>query len=73
MYNNCTIHISISYRAVFTEVLPHNVESTEVAIENGIHQLLIELFGEDVLVENVVVQHTQPAGNVSDESIFRPL
>lgn len=66
MYRSCVIHIAIKYPELFAEVLAGDVEGTEVAIEGGVSPMLAELFGGEILVDEVVVQDVQEdagAGN----------
>lgn len=50
-----TIQISLDVPDTFTEVIPDDVESMEVAVEGGISLILAELFGGTILVEKVLI------------------
>lgn len=66
MYRSCVIHIAIQYPELFAEVLAGDVEGTEIAIEVGVSPMLAELFGGEILVDEVVVldaQEVAGAGN----------
>jgi hypothetical protein len=69
MYRECTIHITVQYETMFTEVLPNNTESTELAIEGAVSPLLMELFGGEIIVESVIVEESQ-YNSQSDEPIY---
>ena len=69
MFRKCTIHITVQYPAMFTEVLSNNTESTELAIEGAVSPLLMELFGGEIIVENVIVEESQ-LNSQSDEPIY---
>jgi hypothetical protein len=69
MYRKCTIHITVQYETMFTEVLPNNTESTELAIEGAVSPLLMELFGGEIIVESVIVEESQ-YNSQSDEPIY---
>ena len=56
MYQSCVIHIAIQYPALFAEVLAGDIESTEIAIEGGVSPMLAELFGGEILVDEVTVR-----------------
>ena len=68
MFRKCTIHITVQYHTMFTEVLSSNTESTELAIEGAVIPLLMELFGGEIIVENVIVEESQ-LNSQSDEPI----
>jgi len=70
MFTKCTIHITVQYPTVFTEVLACDVEGTELAIEGAVSPLLMELFGGAIIVENVVVQEFQ-SDYQYDEPIYQ--
>ena len=55
---------------MFTEVLPGNIESTELAIEGAVSPLLMELFGGEIIVEHVIVEESQ-SNYPCDEPIYR--
>ena len=59
MFRTCTITITIQYLAPSSEVLPNDLSSTEMAIEDGVHTILMELFGGEIIVEDVIVQEGQ--------------
>ena len=59
MFRTCTITITIQYLAPSSEVLPNDLRSTEMAIEDGMHTILMELFGGEIIVEDVIVQEGQ--------------
>jgi hypothetical protein len=42
---------------MFSEVPSNDIESTELAVEEGISQLLMELFGGTIFVEEVTVKY----------------
>ena len=69
MSRTCTIHITVQYETMFTEVLPNNTESTELAIEGAVSPLLMELFGGEIIVESVIVEESQ-LNSQSDEPIY---
>jgi hypothetical protein len=69
MYRKCTIHITVQYETMFTEVLPNNTESTELAIEGAVSPLLMELFGGEIIVESVIVEESQ-SNSQSDAPIY---
>ena len=62
MYRSCVVHITFQYPEEHTEVLPGDPESTEVAIEAGVSQKLAELFGGEILVDDVTLE------NIREES-----
>jgi len=70
MFTKCTIHITVQYPTMFTEVLACDVEGTELAIEGAVSPLLMELFGGAIIVENVVVQEFQ-SNYQYDEPIYQ--
>jgi hypothetical protein len=41
-----------------SEALLHDVESTELAIEDGVSGLLMELFGGTIIVNDVTVKYS---------------
>ncbi len=53
-----SIHITFQFSEEYAEVLPGDVESTEVALEQAISQLLLELFGEPIFVGDVTVKYS---------------
>jgi hypothetical protein len=53
----CIIQIDMQYPKAFTETLPDDTESTEVALESEVSPLLAELFGGVVLIEEVTVRY----------------
>ena len=55
MYRTCVVHITFQYSAEHTEVLPDDMEGTEVAIESEVCPILAELFGGEILVGEVTV------------------
>ena len=59
MYQSCVIHIAIQYPALFAEVLAGDIESTEIAIEGVISPVLVELFGGEILVDEVTVREVR--------------
>jgi len=59
MYRSCVIHIAIQYLEGHTEVLPDDMESAEVAIEGEVSPILAELFGGEILVDDVTVEGVQ--------------
>jgi hypothetical protein len=63
MYRSCLIHIAIQYPEGYTEVVSNDLESTEVAIEAGVSEKLAELFGGEILVDDVTLE------NVHEESM----
>ena len=69
MFRKCTIHITVQYQTMFTEVLSNNTESTELAIEGAVIPLLMELFGGEIMVESVIVEESQ-LNSQSDEPIY---
>jgi hypothetical protein len=69
MFRKCTIHITVQYQTMFTEVLSSNTESTELAIEGAVIPLLMELFGGEIIVENVIVEASQ-LNSQRDEPIY---
>jgi hypothetical protein len=71
MFTKCTIHISIQYPAVFTEVLSGDLESTEVALEGCISLPLMELFGGTIIVDNVTVEQSPSNFKCEDEFSYR--
>lgn len=70
MFRKCTIHITVQYPTMFTEVLSSNTESTELAIEGAVSPLLMELFGGEIIVENVIVEESQ-SNYQCDETIYQ--
>jgi hypothetical protein len=62
MYRACVVHITFQYPEEYTEVLPDDPESTEVAIEAGVSIKLAELFGGEILVDDVTLE------NIREES-----
>lgn len=78
LYQETTIQITIRHPVNHTEVLPDDVVSTEVAIENGVALPLMELYGGtgEVIIENVTVL-TAPTMYVyeddEDAILFRAL
>ena len=71
MFTKCTIHITVQYPTMFTEVLACDIESTELAIEGAVSPLLMELFGGAIIVENVTVEESQSNYQCDDELIPR--
>jgi hypothetical protein len=59
MYRTCVIHIAIQYPEGYTEMVPDDLESTEVAIEAGVSEKLAELFGGEILVDDVTIEDSQ--------------
>jgi hypothetical protein len=55
MYS-CNIQISFQCPDMPSEALLHDVESTELAIEDGVSGLLMELFGGTIIVNDVTVK-----------------
>ncbi len=55
----CNIQISFQCPDMFSEVPPNDVESTELAVEDGLSQLLMELFGGTILVDDVTVKYSE--------------
>ena len=66
MYQSCVVHITFQYPGEYTEVLPDNVESTEIAIEAGVSEKLAELFGGEILVDDVTLENVQEESASSD-------
>lgn len=54
----CNIQISFQCPDMPSEALLHDVESTELAIEDGISSLLMELFGGTIIVNDVTVMYS---------------
>jgi hypothetical protein len=54
----CNIQISFQCPDMPSEALLHDVESTELAIEDGISGLLMELFGGTIIVNDVTVKYS---------------
>ncbi len=52
----CNIQISFQCPAMLSEALLHDVEGTELAIEDGVSGLLMELFGGTIIVNDVTVK-----------------
>jgi len=71
MFTKCTIHITVQYPTMFTEVLACDIEGTELAIEGAVSPLLMELFGGEIIVEHVIVQESQSNYQCDDEIIPR--
>ena len=69
MFTKCTIHITVQYPTMFTEVLACDTESTELAIEGAVSPLLMELFGGEIIVDHVIVQESQ-SNNQCDDEVF---
>lgn len=67
MYRSCVIHIAIQYPKLFAEVLAGDVEGTEIAIEGGVSPVLVELFGGEILVDEVIVQDVQEDVDASNQ------
>ena len=59
MYRTCVIHIAIQYLEGYTETVSDDLESTEVAIEVGVSEKLAELFGGEILVDDVTIEDSQ--------------
>ena len=59
MYS-CKIQISIQCPDMPSEAPLQDVESTELAIEDGMSGLLMELFGGTIIVNDVTVQYSLP-------------
>ena len=59
MYRTYVIHITFQYSGEHTEVVPDDLESTEVAIEAGVSEKLVELFGGEILVDEVTIEENQ--------------
>ncbi len=57
MYS-CNIQISFQCPDTLSEAPLHDVESTELAIEDGVSGLLIELFGGTIIVNDVTVKYS---------------
>ncbi|MBV9232238.1 MAG: hypothetical protein JOZ18_23220 [Chloroflexi bacterium] len=70
MFTKCTIHISIQYPATCMEVLSGDTESTEVALEAVISPILMELFGGEIVVDDVTVEQSQ-SNYQCDDLIYR--
>jgi hypothetical protein len=72
MYTYCTIQISIRYPAMYTEILPTEKESTEVAIEGTVSPILMELFGGSIIVDDVhIVERPASSFTVDDEIVYQ--
>jgi hypothetical protein len=54
----CNIQISFQYSDMPSEAPLHDVESTELAIEDGVSGLLMELFGGTIIVNDVTVKYS---------------
>lgn len=59
MYRNCVIHIAFQYLEGHTETVAGDLESTEVAIEVSVSETLVELFGGEILVDDVTIEDSQ--------------
>ena len=59
MYRNCVIHIAFQYLEGHTETVSDDLESTEVAIEAGVSEKLAELFGGEILMDEVTIEDNQ--------------
>jgi hypothetical protein len=57
MYS-CNIQISFQCPDMPSEAPLHDVESTELAIEDGMSGLLMELFGGTIIVNDVTVHYS---------------
>ncbi len=57
MYQETTIQITFRHPVQFTEVLPDDMESTEVVLESSLAPSLGELYGGTgaIIIENVTV------------------
>jgi hypothetical protein len=53
----CNIQISFQCPDMFSEVPLNDVESTELAVEDGISSLLMELFGGMIIVNDVTIKY----------------
>ncbi len=56
----CNIQISFQCPDMLSEAPLHDVESTELAIEDGVSGLLMELFGGTIIVNDVTVKYFLP-------------
>src|SRR5256885_253493 len=58
--------ISITFRTnpFFSEILTDDIESAEVAVETALSPILMELFGGNIVTENVSVEYVDKA-NIS--------
>lgn len=75
LYQETTIQITFRHPMNFTEVLPNDVVSTEVAIENGFALPLMELYGGagEVIIEKVTVLTAPTMYMYEDAIIYRTL
>ncbi len=50
-----TLHVEVQCYDKYFEILPEEVESAELTVEDAFSQVLIELFGEGSAVEDVTI------------------
>ncbi len=62
----CNIQISFQCPDMPSEAPLHDVESTELAIEDGMSGLLMELFGGTIIVNDVIVKYSLPGEECSE-------
>lgn len=55
------IYISFWFSEEYTEVQLDDQESVEVALEDPLSQVLVELFGEPIVMDDVKVKYSLPA------------
>jgi len=70
MLKQCTIHITIQYPETHTEVCADDEASVEIAIEDKVMPLLVELFGAPIYVDDVAVEFSVPGKPYNDEFLF---
>ncbi len=62
----CNIHVSIQCPAILSEI-PFDIERAELAIEDGVGLLLMELFGGTILVNDVTIKCSESEHDRDDD------
>jgi hypothetical protein len=70
MLKQCTIHITIQYPETQAEIHADEETDVEIAIEDRVMPLLIELFGAPIYVDDVAVEFAVPGKQYDDEFLF---
>ena len=67
----CNIHVSIQFPAMLSEI-PFDVERAELAIEDGVSLLLMELFGGTIFVNDVTIKYSDSEHDRDDDFSRNP-
>ncbi len=70
MLRQCTIHITIQYPEGYTEVCSEDETSVEIAIEDRVMPVMVELFGAPIYVDDVTVEFSVPGRQYDDAFLF---